>query len=634
LTFLQLLCALGLALGVVILLPESLKGLAGDQRKLASLLGAGYLACAGLLLWRERRRGPLGFETLISSLVVGFTPALLYAWHAHVSVPHRVLCVVLIWGGVLASVTVGLRGYPRVRATVLAGCAAVGFVVPLVGVSQPRVLPAVRVWPLNSQLYALKITEYHKLIAPAASTGGAVVAFRDHFLVANGGGELYLLSRSPGSGALTSRQMFPGVPINSKEFQHTFGHQDDVTSFRTAGLLVQDLGDQARLFATHHYWKADEKCFVVRVSMLQVDSAQLLRADLSYAAWRTIFESTPCVRLDPKAPLDHFGGIFVGGRMALLGPDELLLALGDHGHDGVRNPEVFSQDMSSSFGKTILLNLTDFSSQMFSAGHRNPQGLFVDGPDAIWLTEHGPQGGDELNLVRRGANYGWPLVSYGVQYGSHTWTGTAVPGSHDGYTEPFYSWVPSIGISNLVVVHSPQFKYWEGDLLIASLKNGALYRARVRESRVVMLERIPFDRRIRDLAEGSRGELLLWTDGGSLITIEPDNRVSGGESVFQVCTGCHTIDDGLSHGIGPDLRHIVYRPVAAAEGYRYSDALRELGGRWTPDRLDQFLSDPGSFAPGTRMSFAGIADADDRRMLIEFLSSGANTHPPPENLTD
>jgi cytochrome c2 len=264
-------------------------------------------------------------------------------------------------------------------------------------------------------------------------------------------------------------------------------------------------------------------------------------------------------------------------------------------------------------------------------GHRNPQGLFADGPGAIWLTEHGPQGGDELNLIERGANYGWPLATYGTQYGAHFWPGDAVPGSHGGYAEPFYSWVPSIGVSSLLVVHGPQFKLWDQDLLVGSLKDGALYRARVRNSRIVMLERIAFGRRIRDLAEGSGGELMLWSDRGALLRVQTDTEVGGGETLFQACTGCHTIGDGVSNGIGPDLRRVVNRPVAATAGYAYSPAMRQLGGEWSRERLDRFLTNPAVYVPGTRMKFAGVADPAARRQLIEFLASGANNHPPPED---
>jgi cytochrome c2 len=439
------------------------------------------------------------------------------------------------------------------------------------------------------------------------------------------------VSRTPGSRLLTSQHLQQSVPINWHDFEHTFGQQEDVTYFRTADLLAQDLGDKVRLFATHHYWKLDQKCFVVRVSMLEADSERLLRADTGDATWKTIFESTPCVPLDTTGPLTHFGGIQVGGRLALLSPNELLVAVGDHEHDGANSPELYPQDDVTSFGKTILINLTDFSHQQFSKGHRNPQGLFIDGPDAIWETEHGPQGGDELNRVKRGANYGWPSVSYGTQYGAHFWPGDPVPGSHDGYEEPFYSWVPSIGVSSLLVMHGPQFKLWEGDLLIVSLRDGALYRARVRNERIVMMERIPFGRRIRDITAGSEGQLMLWTDRGALLEVETDNEVGGGETVFQACSGCHMIGDGISNGIGPDLRKVVGRKVATTVGYRYSAALSKLGGKWTRDRLDQFLTNPAAYVPGTKMSFPGVADPARRKELIEFLASGANNKPPPED---
>jgi cytochrome c2 len=601
------------------------------MRNVAWLLGAGYVVCAGLLVWRERRGQYVGIDTLVSSLVVGFSPALIFAWHTHGDVPTRVIFPELLWGAVLATATVALRSYPRVRAALLGIVALASLVLPFSGINKPHVLPNVRLWKLNSALYALKVTEYRALIGPSPASGGAVAAFRDRFVVANGAGDLYLVSKSATTGALTSQHLKRPVPINWHDFAATFGQHEDVGYFRTADLLAQDLGEKIRLFATHHFWKADQKCFVVRVSMLETDTGRFLQDDADGAAWRTIFESTPCIPLDTTGPLTHFGGIQIGGRLTLLSPHELLVAVGDHERDGVNSPEVFPQDTTSSYGKTILLDLADFSSHTFSIGHRNPQGLYADGSAAIWLTEHGPQGGDELNLVQRGANYGWPLVTYGTQYGAHFWPGDAVPGSHGGFAEPFYSWVPSIGVSSLLVMHGTQFKLWDQDLLVGSLKDGALYRARVRNSRIVMLERIPFGRRIRDITEGSQGQLLMWSDRGALLEIEADNEVGSGETLFQACSGCHMIGDGVSNGIGPDLRKVVNRPVGTTVGYHYSSAMQQLGGRWDRERLDRFLTNPQAYVPGTKMKFAGVADPGERKKLIEFLASGANNNPPPED---
>jgi cytochrome c len=91
------------------------------------------------------------------------------------------------------------------------------------------------------------------------------------------------------------------------------------------------------------------------------------------------------------------------------------------------------------------------------------------------------------------------------------------------------------------------------------------------------------------------------------------------------------IGDGGSNGIGPDLRKVVNRPVATTVGYRYSPALQQLGGHWDRQRLDRFLANPQAYVPGTKMKFAGVPDAGDRKQLIEFLASGANNNPPPED---
>ena len=91
------------------------------------------------------------------------------------------------------------------------------------------------------------------------------------------------------------------------------------------------------------------------------------------------------------------------------------------------------------------------------------------------------------------------------------------------------------------------------------------------------------------------------------------------------------IGEGDANGIGPDLRKIVNRPVATAVGFRYSPAMKQLGGRWDRERLDHFLANPQAYVPGNKMKFAGVPDPLERKELIEFLVSGANNKPPPED---
>jgi len=260
--------------------------------------------------------------------------------------------------------------------------------------------------------------------------------------------------------------------------------------------------------------------------------------------------------------------------------------------------------------------------EIYSYGHRNPQGLFAAPSGDVWLTEHGPQGGDELNFLKQGVNYGYPIVTYGVEYGTHSWPFDPVPGSHEGYTQPYYSWVPSIAVSQLAVINdSPMFKLWRGDLMVSSLKDRSLYRMRVREQRVVMVERIPIGERIRDILQKPSGEILLWTDSGSFMIIRPSGDRITGAAVFDRCVGCHASQDGRTHGFGPDLYGVVGREVASAEDFHYSPALKAFGGTWSRERLDDFLAHPQATVPGSAMQFSGIPEPSIRTNLIDYLAS-------------
>jgi cytochrome c2 len=253
---------------------------------------------------------------------------------------------------------------------------------------------------------------------------------------------------------------------------------------------------------------------------------------------------------------------------------------------------------------------------------RNPEGLYVAPSGTIWETEHGPQGGDELNLIKKGANYGWPIVTYGVDYGTFAWPLSPRQGEHDGFEAPFYAWIPSIGVSAIIGVEEGLFQNWRGDLLVTSLVGKTTFRIRVRNDRVAYVEPLRIsDKRIRDIAETRDGRIVLWEDDdNTLVSLRPVTG-SSGEALFATnCSGCHKVGDGTSHRIGPDLWGIVGRPVASADTYiGYSPGLKALGGKWDEDRLSTFIANPQGVVPGSAMEIAGVPDADARAKIIDYL---------------
>jgi cytochrome c2 len=212
-------------------------------------------------------------------------------------------------------------------------------------------------------------------------------------------------------------------------------------------------------------------------------------------------------------------------------------------------------------------------------------------------------------------------VTYGVDYGTFKWPLNPKQGEHEGFEAPFYAWMPSIGVSNLVGVEKDLFPAWKGDLLVSSLAGHRIFRVRIRDDRVAYAEPILIDTRIRDIAEGQDGQIVLWADeDNTIISLRPLVG-AGGEAIFATsCSGCHRLGDGTSHRIGPDLWGIIGRGVASADGYvDYSPALRGIGGKWNEQRLDQFITNPQRVVPGTAMEFDGLPDANSRRQVIDYI---------------
>ncbi len=223
---------------------------------------------------------------------------------------------------------------------------------------------------------------------------------------------------------------------------------------------------------------------------------------------KTIFETKPL-----KNTPAHYGA-----RMALLPDGTMLVTIGD----GFNFREK-AQDLSNGLGKIVRVNLdgsipsdNPFASEggkqpeIWSYGHRNQQGLAVDrATGTVFETEHGPKGGDEINIIEPGVNYGWPIATYGLDY-----SGAQVSPftEYAGTRQPLKYWTPSIAPSGLAVYRGDLFADWQGDLLVGALAKTALHRVILKDGAVVGEERYLVGERIRDVREGPDGAIYVTTE--------------------------------------------------------------------------------------------------------------------------
>ena len=192
---------------------------------------------------------------------------------------------------------------------------------------------------------------------------------------------------------------------------------------------------------------------------------------------------------------------------------------------------MLAQDLASYAGKLLRLNRdgttprdNPFASPVYSSGHRNPQGLdWHPLTGDLWASEHGQTGNDEINVIRAGTIYGWPVITYGVNYGIGTKIGEGT--QKEGMAQPLYYWVPSIAPSGMAFYTGDKFPKWKGDLFVGSLKFQLLVRLRLDGEKVVKEERLLQGAlgRIRDVRMGPDGFLYLVTDEspGVVARLEP-----------------------------------------------------------------------------------------------------------------
>lgn len=249
--------------------------------------------------------------------------------------------------------------------------------------------------------------------------------------------------------------------------------------------------------------------------------ASAVWADGSLRAIRPLFHAMP----------NRQGAAHYGGRMTLLPDNTLLLTLGD-GFDYREQ----AQNKANHLGKIVRLTedgtgpvdnpffgQPGMAAEIFSLGHRNVQGIFYDAvTESIYSHEHGPKGGDELNRLAAGKNYGWPVATYGTDY-----TGARISPFTEfaGMQAPLHVWTPSIAPAGMTLYRGELFPHWQGNIFVSALAGKALHRLVLENDKVVTEEVLlkELNSRIRDVRTGPDGAIYLLTDGanGALLRLLP-----------------------------------------------------------------------------------------------------------------
>ena len=224
----------------------------------------------------------------------------------------------------------------------------------------------------------------------------------------------------------------------------------------------------------------------------------------------------------------------LGGRMAVYddaGHPSILISIKDINKKNYFLLDQYNKNLKFKFGIILLIDIKTKETRPITSGHRNPHGLLVNEKNIILSTEHGPRGGDEVNKIVEGKNYGWPLASYGENYNDNFDATDKFSfkknHSQHGFKEPIYSFVPSIAISQIIQVPEEFSSRWQNSYLITSLKGLSIYRVVFDEnySRIITMEKIKIGKRIRDISYNKKYNcffLALEDKSGSIGVVSAD----------------------------------------------------------------------------------------------------------------
>lgn len=291
----------------------------------------------------------------------------------------------------------------------------------------------------------------------------------------------------------------------------------EVDSRRQGGLLGLTIDPD---FSNNRmvYWTFSEP--VDGGNLTSVAKGRLADDERSIENAQVIYRATPA----------YDGGLHYGSRILFDQTGNIVFSTGERS-DRETRPQ--SQDLNSALGKVIRItkegkaaagnpfeNRDDARSEIYSYGHRNVQGLaFHPETGDLWEMEFGPRGGDEVNLIQPGKNYGWPIITYGIEYSGDK-IGDSIQ-SKEGLEQPVYYYDPVISPSGITFYSSDEIPEWKNNLFIAALSGMHVARLVIEDNKVVAEERLLLDeaQRFRDITEGPDGALYAVTDQGRLYRI-------------------------------------------------------------------------------------------------------------------
>ena len=372
---------------------------------------------------------------------------------------------------------------------------------------------------------------------PVYSSYGGIAQIGDSILYLSGDSDLFLLKKNDNKKIKFKFEEIFSSRIDNKKKKFIENNEKIVGNyaerfFGVKDILVDNFNDfkNKLLFASSLQYNVSDDCYTVGVYYSEIISMDVFEI----SKWKNIFSTKKCLKVDLTTN-PRFAAASAGGRLIKIDEEHILLSVGDFYADGVNGPAM-SQDLSNMYGKTIKINIKNLDYEIFSYGHRNPQGLFIDKDSNIFSTEHGPTYGDELNLIFKNNNYGWPIATYGTNYKSSDayvkdvndnkkeWPLDITKNTHNSFFKPLFSWGNTIGISNLIVYENDYFPKWNKNLIISTLVSNQLIRLVIdyKKKSIIYSENIKVDKRIRDIIEMNDGRIALLTDRGKKLNENPE----------------------------------------------------------------------------------------------------------------